>query len=109
MKKMPRFMSRLFSPAYMQEIDIADLVTQLNDPMVRRIWIHEMYQELRNINLSVDKALLSRDSQINDLSARRKAFRDILEMILHARRRVAEGKDHDHRYQAEVDLDRVTV
>ena len=109
MKKMPRFLSRLFSPAYMQDIDFVDLLNTLNDPVVRRIWIHEVYQELRNTNLAVDRGLLSGSPRINDLSSRRKAIRDILEMILKAKSRHVEEKDPNPRFESEIDLDRVTV
>lgn len=109
MKKIARYFKRLFSPRYMQDIDMMDLIHALNSETVRKIWLFEVYQELRNLNLGVDKALLGGDLRINDLSARRKAFQDVLEMLITARKRSLAEKDPNPRYMSEVDLDRVTV
>ena len=105
MKKMPRFLSRMFSPVYMQDIDFVLLLNTLSDPTIRRVWLHEVYQELRNINASVDRALLHGEARLNDLSARRKAIQDVLEMVLRAKQK----KDPNPRFESEIDLDRVTV
>lgn len=109
MRKVPRFLSRLFSPNNLQDIDIYDLQAAFANDTVRRIWLYEVYQELRNLNLKVEKSLLGGYSQLNDLSARRRAFQDVLEMILTAKRRHVEEKHPDPRIRSEVDLDRVTV
>lgn len=108
MKKLPRFLSSLFSPLYMQDLDVVDLLNLLNDPSVRRKWLFGIYEELRNVNLSVDRALLRGAGHLDDLSARRKALRDMLELLARTRSSMGE-KDHDLAFQAEVDLDRVTV
>ncbi len=109
MRKISRYLKRLVSPRYMQDIDLADLLRAMNDETVRRIWLYEVYQELRNLNLGVEKALMGGDISISRISARRRAFQDVLEMILNARTRRLEERDPNPRFESEVDLDRVTV
>lgn len=107
MKKVPRFLLNLFSPQHLQNLDVLELLEAFNNPTVRKLWIYEVYQELRALNLGVEKALLT--GKTTDLSVRRKAIQDVLELITTAKRRCSEEKDPDHKILAEVDLDRVTV
>lgn len=107
MKKVPRFLLNLFSPQHLQNLDVLELLEAFNNPTVRKLWIYEVYQELRALNLGIEKALVS--GNVKDLSARRKAYRDVLELILVAKRRCLEEKDPDPRFKSEIDMDRVTV
>lgn len=109
MKKLARYFVRLFSPRHLQDIDMLELMHSLNSETVRKIWLHEVYEELRSMNLGVEKALLAGDYRLHDLSARRKAFQDVLELLLNARKRSLTEKDPNPRFLSEVDMDRVTV
>lgn len=109
MKKLPRYLLRLFSPKHLQNLDVLELLQAMNNETVRKLWLYDIYQELREMNLGIEKALLNQDTRINDLSARRKAYQDVLEGILGAKRRQTEETDHDHNVQSLIDLDRVTV
>lgn len=109
MKKISKYLKSLFSPEHMQNIDFTEVLNAFHSETVRKIWIYEFYQELKNLNLSVDRSLLHGDARINDLSARRKAFQDILEMVLSAKRQAIEEKDPAPKIMSEVDLDRRTV
>lgn len=109
MKRIPRFFKSLFSPMYMQDIDISEIISALNDTRIRNVWLHDLYEELKRLNLDVDQALLKGETHVTALSARRKAFGDVLEMILIAKRRKVEEKDPYPKILSEVDLDRTTV
>lgn len=109
MKSIPRYLTRLFSPKHLQNLDVLELLQALNNETIRKIWLYEVYQDLREMNLGVEKALLNGDMRLNDLSARRRAYQDVLEGILTAKKRQMEEKDHDHKVQSVIDLDRVTV
>lgn len=109
MKKVARYLSRLFSPKHLQDIDVLDLLAAMSNETVRKAWIYEVYQDLRQMNLDVETALLNEDFRLTDLAARRKAYQEILEKILVARNRQVKEKHPDPRPMVEVDLDRVTV
>lgn len=107
MKKISRWFNSIFSPKDLQGLDIQELLVALNDESTRKMWIYDTLQELKRINLEVDKRLMSgSDYNINDLAARRKAYQDILEGILAARRQI---KTHNPKSKGEFDLDSVTV
>jgi hypothetical protein len=109
MKKIPRFLHNLFSPHHLQNLDVLELMNAFNNPTVRKLWLYEVYQELRSLNMGIETALLTNSYVINTLSPRRKAYQDILEAILVAKRRCLEEKDPDPQFKSEIDLDRVTV
>lgn len=94
---------------YMQDIDISEVLSAMAEPRVRNMWLHDVYEELKQLNLDVDQALFKGDIHVTALSARRKAFGDALQMILIAQRRKAEEKDPYPKILSEVDLDRTTV
>lgn len=88
MKKIPDLLRDWFSPRELQGLDIQQILAALSDSTVRNIWIFGIYEELKYLNLEIDKRLLSQDQfNITDLAARRKAYQDILESVLTARRR----------------------
>ncbi len=66
-----------------------------------------VFDELQRLNLEVDKRLLTNDQRgIIDLAARRKAYQDILESVLAARRRIRNNNPQD---RSGFDLESVTV
>lgn len=112
MKKMPRFWRDFFKPDWFNDLDTSAVGEAMNDASVRRRWLEACFEELRHINQQLDRRLLSgSESGIIDLCARRKAYQDVLEAVLTARRNVVSGmQDKRHNPPSEaVNLDRVTV
>lgn len=110
MKKMKRWFKDFFGVEEFNNLDIASITQAFNDPTVRGIWLSTCFEEVRRINLEVDRRLLSgTELAFTDLCARRKAYQDMLEAILSARRQVTQDVRPNPRPQAIVDLDRVTT
>lgn len=108
MKKLTRWFVDFFHPSEFNNLDTAHISESFNDPMVRRIWLQGCFEELRRMNFEVDKRLLSGSEMgLTDLCARRKAFQDVLEAILSARRQVTPGIRPNPK--VEINLDRVTA
>jgi hypothetical protein len=103
MKKIPNLVREWFSPKSIQDLDIQDILAGMADPIIRKIWIADIFDELQRLNLEVDRRLLSgNDFHITDLAARRKAYQDILESVRSARRRAKGSNPQSY-------LDGVTV
>ncbi len=112
MKTIKRWLKDLFDPQTFNNLDTAAIGGALNDPGVRTLWLAYCLDELKSINLEVDKRLLlARDNEMGliDLCARRKAFQDVLEAILSARRKLTQEVRPNPRTPSDVNLDRVTV
>lgn len=103
MKKMPKLLKDLFTPKEMHGLDIEDLALSLSDAQVRKVWLMEVLEEMKNLNLEVDKRLLSKEQwNITDLAIKRKAYQDILDKVQIAKRRAKT-------LTPQFDLDSVTV
>jgi hypothetical protein len=93
MKKILQRFRDIFHPRELQMLDSLELLAALNDPMTRKIWLYETYEELKRLNLSIDAHLTAgMEFKFTDLCARRKAYQDILESILSAKR---QAKSHN--------------
>lgn len=109
MKKIPRWLKDYFSPETFNDLDIASIGEAFNDQRVRSFWILECLEEMKRINLAVDKRLLlGSEMGFTDLCARRKAYQDILESILSAKRQVIQEVRPNPKPSI-VNLDRVTA
>jgi hypothetical protein len=109
-KAIKRWFKDMFSPEVFNNLDTALISGAFNDPGVRALWLAYCFDEIRAVNMEVDKRLLSgNDLVLTDLCARRRAFQDVLEAILSARRKITQGTNHNPRREILVDLDRVTV
>lgn len=108
MKKLNRWLKNLFTPKELHGLDVSEILAALNEEAVRKLWIFEAFQELKRMNLEVDKRLLSGAAySLTDLAARRKAYQDMLDGILSARRQL---RNHNPKAKpGEFDLDSVTV
>lgn len=110
MKKLKQFLSDIFKPEEYNDLDTAGIAQALNDASVRNIWLVNCLNDLKTINQDVDRRLLQgSEFGLLDLCARRKAYQDILEGILSARRQVTQEVRPNPRASVSVDLDRVTV
>lgn len=111
MRKIKRWFKDIFNPEEFNNIDTSAIANAFNDSTIRGIWLAMCFDELRRINMEVDRRLLSGTNlQLTDLCARRKAYQDMLESILSARRQVIAGpQDVRHNPKVEVNLDRVTA
>ena len=107
MKKIPVMLKQIFSPQDLLGLNVSDLLSALNDASIRREWMYQVLEELKRLNLEVDKRLLSgNDFGITDLAARRKAYQDALESILLAKRQI---RNNNPKSSTGFDLDSVTV
>lgn len=111
MNKLRHWLRDYFNPEEFNDLDVTGISEAMNDSSIRSIWLSNVIEEMRQINISVDKRLLSgNDVGLIDLCARRKAYQDILESALSARRQVVGTQEvrHNPKVQA-VNLDRVTA
>ena len=107
MKKIPRFLKNFFSPKELHGIDFQEVLDAMADPSIRKMWLFGAFEEMKRLNLEVDRRLLTGNTlNITDLAARRKAYQDVLEGILTAKRQV---RSHNPKPKGEFDLDSVTV
>ena len=89
MKKILKKLTDIFNPKEFQGLDSFELLDSLNDPTIRKEWLFQVIEELRRMNLQVDQKLLSNSEfRLVHLCARRKAYQDVLESILSAKRSV---------------------
>jgi len=111
MKKIVKWFSEMFADPEFTDLNMAAIGEALNDLSVRTIWLNSCLTEIKRIHMEVDSRLLSGNPQsITDLCARRKAFRDMLESILSARRQVMNVQERPNpKSPILVDLDRVTA
>lgn len=108
MKKIPNLIREWFSPKFIQDLDVQDILLAMSDATIQKIWISDVFDELQRLNLEVDRRLLTNDQRsITDLAARRKAYQDVLQGVLSARRRIKNPNPKDR--SGSFDLDSVTV
>lgn len=110
MRYVKKWLSEMFEPEQAQDLDISMIVESLTDMEVRNIWMESVFEQIKTINLEIDKRMLSGDTQgIQDLCVKRRTIQELLESILSARRTVL-GKSQSHNPRpAYVNLDRVTA
>lgn len=100
----------MFAPDVFNDLDTGAIASAFNDPGIRTIWLQYCFDEMKNINMELDKRLLSgTEVSLTDLCARRKAFQDVLEAVLSSRRKVTQAERPNPRPLSAVNLDRVTV
>lgn len=88
-------------------MDTAGITESLNDPFIRAKWLDGCFEEIRQMNLEVDRRLLTaRGFGLIDLCARRKAYQDMLESVFSIRRQMVRPNP---RSEMAVNLDRVTA
>lgn len=111
MKKIKRWISEVFEPSNFNDLDTTPILEALNDASVRKEWVLEVFEMLKNVNLEVDKRLLAgTESGYIDLCARRKAIQDILLMVSSAKRKVTHGTGHNPKVgEVIVNLDKTTA
>lgn len=110
MKKYMRWIKDIFNPQDYNGLDLDAIRQAFNDSAVRTTWLNTLIEELKNLNREVDRRLLTGTNwQLTDLCARRKAYQDMLEAVLSARRQVTQDSRPNPRPESAVNLDRVTV
>jgi tryptophanyl-tRNA synthetase len=106
MRKLSRWLSNVFTPKELHGLDVVEILAALNEEPIRKQWIYEAFQELKRMNLEIDKRLLNNVTyNLTDLAARRKAYQDILEGILSAKRMI---HNHNPKSKGQFDLESVT-
>lgn len=109
--KIKRWLSEMWEPELANDLDISAISSALSDMATRMTWLESIVDDLKQINLEIDKRVLNgKTSDLTDLCARRKAYQDILGSTLSARRTVTQAERHNPRTGLPlVDLDRVTA
>lgn len=110
--KIKRWLSELWEPERMNDLDISEISTALSDMATRYRWLETLVDDLKQMNSDIDRRLLNgKQEGISDLCARRKAYQDILESVLSARRTVTQAERHNPRHPVDefINLDRVTA
>lgn len=109
MRKIKRWFRDFFKPEDFNDLDMFSIGEAFNDQRVRSFWLLGCLEELKRMNMEVDKRLLSgSELGLIDLCARRKAYQEVLESILSAKRQVLQEVRPNPRSSA-VNLDRVTA
>lgn len=111
MKKIKEWLQDIFSPEDFNDLNIVSIGEAFNDPGVRKRWLLDLFEEIKRINMDLDRRLLvGTEFGLTDLCARRKAIQDVLELVLSARRAVVQEERPNPRVQVSgVNLDRVTA
>lgn len=110
MKRLKQWLCDVFDAEDYGDLDMGAIGEALGDPTVRTLFLNACLDELKRIHLELDKRLLTGSEMgLTDLCARRKAYQDVMESILSARRAVRKEVRHNPRSETEVDLDRVTA
>ncbi len=110
MKKLKDWLNDIFEADDFGDLDIGTIGEALGDTTVRTMFLNSCLDELKRIHLEVDKRLLSgSELGLIDLCSRRKAYQDVLESILSARRVVRKEVRHNPQPETVVNLDRVTA
>lgn len=110
MKRVTRWLKELFDPDY--DMDTTAIRIALNDAGTRTLWITSVLEEIKQMNIDVDRRLIAgREVGLSDLCARRQAYKDVLDAVLRARRQALDGPPsprHNPRVPVDPNLDRVT-
>lgn len=110
MKKIKRWLKDIFDPE--NDLDMDAVRSALNDASIRTIWLSGCLEEVRQLSREIDRRILTgHEFSLTDLCVRRKAYQDMLEAVLSARRQVTkepQDKRPNPRIQ-DVNLDRVTA
>lgn len=109
--KMIQKLKELFAPVDFQGISLEEIARALADQEIRTIWLLRLMDDLKQMNLEIDRRLLSgQEFKIIDLCARRRAYQDVLEGVLSAQRIKPKDARHNPLVSgAFPDLDRVTA
>lgn len=100
----------IFTPRNYLDLDVYEVMDALKDDIVRKTWLFQVLQEVKQTHMDVDKRL--KEGQlfgIAELSARRKALQFVLEAALGAKREVQRAKGHNPPDETKFDLESVTV
>lgn len=109
MKKIKKWFQEIFEPEEFNDLDVYGVAEALNDSDIRKRWFLAVLDEIKQININVDRRLLSgQDFGLSDLCARRKAFQDALELVLTIKRQGRQDVRHNPGQQV-INLDRVTA
>lgn len=106
MKKLVASVRALFSPREINDLRSEDLLAALSDSKTRQLWLMDVYEELKRLNLEVDRRLSVGDTDLKDLAARRSAIQYVLSAILEAKRL---ARHHNPTPTGQFDLGDVTV
>lgn len=111
MKKIKRWFSEMFTHEEINDLDMAAIIEAFDNLEVRQHWMMWIFEEIKSMNLEVDKRLLSgSEAGFIDLCSRRKAIQDVLNAVLIAKRSVMRHERPNPMVPiGGIDLDRVTA
>lgn len=110
MRKIKQWMKDIFEPEQFNDLDVFQVADAFNDSEIRKRWFLSILDEVKKINMDVDRRLLSgQEYGLTDLCARRKAFQDVLELVLSVKRQMKLEQGRPNPIGRGINLDRVTA
>lgn len=96
--KIVEFLSNLWRPAEMQDLNVQEVQAALMDASVRKHWLHSILGEVKEINRRTHKALIEGklDDQFVQESARLQGIEYVLRQVLHSKTSMELEKRHNH-------------
>ena len=96
--KIVEFLSNLWHPAEMQDLNVQEVQGALGDPSIRKHWLHTVLGEVKDINRRTHKALIEGrlDERFVQESARLQGIEYVLRQVLNSKNSVALDKRHNH-------------
>ena len=92
-----KWLRQILDPAPMYDLDLTKLSLALNGPAVRHHWLKALLEQLRELNLEIDRMLERNDPQSRyiEISARRRQLVAILQQIETSKNSVELEVDHN--------------
>jgi hypothetical protein len=95
--KFPKWITDIYKPEELQKIKVEEILMAMNDVSIRKHWLFEVLDELKEVNLSIDRALDAREQySFEELSAKRRALTWVLNQVLSSKNSVAMDRRHNH-------------
>lgn len=92
-----KFLSNLWHPAEMQDLNLQEVQGALMDPSIRKHWLYTVLIEVKDINRRTHKALIEGklDERFVQESARLQGIEYVLRQVLNSKNSVALDKRHN--------------
>lgn len=96
--KIVEYISNIWHPAEMQDLNVQELQGALGDPSIRKHWLFTVLGEVKDINRRTHKALMDGklDERFIQESARLQGIEFVLRQVLNSKNSVALDKRHNY-------------
>lgn len=95
--KIIEYLSNIWHPAEMQDLNVQELQGALTDPSIRKHWLFNVLGEVKDINRRTHKALIEGklDQRFVQESARLQGIEYVLRQVLNSKNSVELDKRHN--------------